>query len=452
MRNPTFLRRTAGALTAGVLALGTTGCLDDIVNVTERDVIPPDQLTTSAGAAALYAGALQRFGFAIDGDAGGTEGQTLISGMLTDEWFHSGTFSTRVDYDMRAHDLNNGTLAGVYRALNDARTSAKRAIVAITNTSPNLATDARIPALQNRIGYVYLAGAMNYCSGVTFSDIEGGQLVYGQPLTTSQMLDAAIAEFDKALAGPAGTNNVNHHTARLMKARALVMRGRANLPAAAALVATVPTNFRALSEHSIANGANENGVFVFNHNSRRWSMAHRDGGNGLPFRGAGDGTNPAQADPRLPWSFTGLGFDNTSPQYNWLGSGGRDAAHPFGKGEEARLIEAEADLEAGNVTGFINKLNALRATVNGLTPLTDPGTPAGRVDLLFSERGFWLYGTGSRLMDLRRMVRQYGRNAETVFPTGPYRKGGNYGPDVTFAVPNVEDQNPNFVGCIDRNA
>ena len=104
--------------------------------------------------------------------------------------------------------------------------------------------------------------------------------------------------------------------------------------------------------------------------------------------------NPALADPRLQWTRTGLGFDNTSPQYNWLGSGARDAALPIGKGEEARLIEAEAALAAGDVTTWLAKLNGLRTTVAGLTPLTDPGTAAGRIDLLFSERGFWLYGTG----------------------------------------------------------
>jgi hypothetical protein len=90
--------------------------------------------------------------------------------------------------------------------------------------------------------------------------------------------------------------------------------------------------------------------------------------------------------------------------------------------------------------------------VTGLTPLTDPGTAAGRVDLLFRERAFWLYGTGSRLSDLRRMVRQYGRNAETVFPSGAYFRAGTYGTDVNFAVPTVENQNPNFTACTDRNA
>ena len=386
----------------------------------------------------------------VDGDAGGTEGQSLVSGMVADEWFHSGTFSTRVDYDMRASNLDNGTLAGVYRTLNDARTAAARAIIAITNTSDP--TDARLGALNNRIGYVFLVGAMNYCSGLTFSDIVDGLIVYGEPQTTTQMLDQAIASFDAVLAGPAGASDVNHHTARLLKARALVLKGTANLSAAATLVAGVPTTFRALNEHSIANGGNENGLFVFNHNSKRWSMAHNEGGNGLAFRGAGAGTDPAQADPRLKWTRTGVGFDNVSPQYNWLGSGAREASMPFTSGIEARLIEAEASLAGGDAGGMITKLNALRATVAGLTPLTDPGTTATRQNMLFSERGFWLYGMGTRLADLRRLVRQYGRGAETVFPTGPYGKGGNFGTDVNLPLPNVENQNPNFKGCLDRNA
>ncbi|MGE3618036.1 MAG: hypothetical protein AB7L66_19355, partial [Gemmatimonadales bacterium] len=445
-----LIRRGARIAGTAALALIATGCLDDIDKVDERDVIPPDQLTTAAGAAALYAGALRSFGAAIDGDNGGTEGQSLVSGMVADEWFHSGTFSTRVDYDMRATDLNNGTLAGVYRNLNDARTAAARAITAVTNTSDP--TDPRLGALQNRIGFVYLVGAMNYCSGLTFSDLVDGQIVYGEPLTTTQMLDEAISWFDQALAGPAGTNNINTNTARMLKARALVLKGTANLSAAAALVATVPTTFKALSEHSIANGGNENGIFVFNHNSKRWSLAHREGGNGLAFRGAGAGTDPAQADPRVQWTRTGVGFDNVSPQYNWLGSVGRDASMPFTTGVEARLMEAEADLAAGNASGMIDKLNALRATVTGLAPLTDPGSAAARQDLLFSERGFWLFGLGTRLSDLRRLVRQYGRGAESVFPTGAYGKGGNFGSDVNLPLPNVENQNPNFQGCLDRNA
>ena len=44
-----------------------------------------------------------------------------------------------------------------------------------------------------------------------------------------------------------------------------------------------------------------------------------------------------------------------------------------------------------------------------LAALADPGTPAAREDLMFRERAFWLFGTGHRLGDMRRMIRQYGR-------------------------------------------
>ena len=72
---------------------------------------------------------------------------------------------------------------------------------------------------------------------------------------------------------------------------------------------------------------------------------------------------------------------------------------------------------------------------------------------MFSERAFWFFGTGHRLGDLRRLVRQYGRPAESVFPTGLYFKGGTYGPDVNLPIPSQEANNPLAPsGCIDRDA
>ena len=59
---------------------------------------------------------------------------------------------------------------------------------------------------------------------------------------------------------------------------------------------------------------------------------------------------------------------------------------------------------------------------------------------MFRERAFWLYLSGHRLGDLRRMVRQYGRSADAVFPGGggkPYiingnNKGGVFGNEVNL--------------------
>jgi starch-binding outer membrane protein, SusD/RagB family len=78
------------------------------------------------------------------------------------------------------------------------------------------------------------------------------------------------------------------------------------------------------------------------------------------------------------------------------------------------------------------------------------------VDQVFRERAFWLFGTGHRTGDLRRLVRHYGRAAPSVFPTGVWHKGGNYGADVTMPLPQAEQNNPNVGSgndaCLDRVA
>ena len=63
-----------------------------------------------------------------------------------------------------------------------------------------------------------------------------------------------------------------------------------------------------------------------------------------------------------------------------------------------------------------------------------------------------MWGTAHRLGDMRRLVRQYSRPQETVFPVGEYHKGGEYGSDVNFPVSSDERNNPKFTGCIDRSA
>ena len=75
------------------------------------------------------------------------------------------------------------------------------------------------------------------------------------------------------------------------------------------------------------------------------------------------------------------------------------------------------------------------------------------MNLLFNERARWLWLTAHRLSDLRRLVRQYNRAADAVFPTGPYFKSQqpSYGTDVNFPIPLDEANNPNFAQCLDRN-
>ena len=61
---------------------------------------------------------------------------------------------------------------------------------------------------------------------------------------------------------------------------------------------------------------------------------------------------------------------------------------------------------------------------------------------------------GMRLGDLRRLIRQYGRTEDQVFPSGKFHKAGgaSYGTDVNLPVTDNERTNTNFTGCIDRKA
>jgi hypothetical protein len=147
-----------------------------------------------------------------------------------------------------------------------------------------------------------------------------------------------------------------------------------------------------------------------------------------------------------------MGEDNTTEVWQFGQYQSSTAPMRLASGTEARLIEAEAALNAGDNATWLGILNTLRASVSGLAPLTDPGTANGRVDLHFRERAFWLFLTGHRLGDLRRLVRQYGRNPETVFPTGPWREGQNFGNATNLALPGEETRNPNYTGCLDRSA
>jgi hypothetical protein len=105
-------------------------------------------------------------------------------------------------------------------------------------------------------------------------------------------------------------------------------------------------------------------------------------------------------------------------------------------------------------------LNALRGAPQVLGPLSVPAmaalpTPASKdaaINLFFREKAFWQFGRGNRLGDLRRLIRQYGRTQDNVFPAGSFFKGGNYGTDVNFPIHVDEQNNPNYKACTDRNA
>jgi hypothetical protein len=226
---------------------------------------------------------------------------------------------------------------------------------------------------------------------------------------------------------------------------------------AATSVTGVPTNFKYEMLHAQTTTSNQ--MWNFNNLAWRYSVGNSEGTNGVNFATA--------ADPRLPVCVGGDAVcrtngvtrttrdDLTAPLHVQLVWPVRESSVALTSGIEARMIEAEAQLRAQNLSGALATLNAARTTVTGLTPLADAGNETARVTQLFRERAIWLFGRGYRMGDMRRLIRQYNRPAASVFPVGAWHKGGNYGVDVTFPVPQAELNNPNVPAgqtCIDRNA
>jgi hypothetical protein len=181
--------------------------------------------------------------------------------------------------------------------------------------------------------------------------------------------------------------------------------------------------------------------------------------NALPFASANDPRVPVvngdQVNPRI------VAEDQvTRPFYVGLLYGGQFDPLVLASGVDARLYEAEAKLQAGDVAGMMTILNALRQAkptigilaIPSMPALPAPATVDAATTLLFREKAFWTFGRGQRLPDLRRLIRQYGRTQDRVFPSGAYFKGGSYGTDVNFPIPSSEAVNPLFHGCWDRNA
>lgn len=448
----------AGAIAA--LALAGCDIDDDILAVADPDNVTVDEVLDPDNLPAVRAFAVGEFQVGYSGTAAGQQNSfILMSGLLADEYEASGSFPTREEVDRRSIRRDNGTAQVTFRLLHRARRAAEISAEAHGEYEPGTRPHAEAHVLA---GLTYNAFAEMYCSGVPFSALplrDPGSPVFGPPQTTDEMLQTAAGWFEggRDLAEAEGFD-LEANASAVGLGRALLNLGEYD--AAAQAVAGVPTGFAFQVTHSANTGRQWNGIWNFVNSVERWRIANQAGGNGLPYRTLGTQTDAAgnviaEGDPRVVWFADGIGFDQVTPQFSQLKYPNNSAPVPVATGVEARLIEAEAALQQDDRDTFREIHNDLRATV-GLDPFT-PGEVDGMtfdelVDLHFQERAFWLWQTGHRLGDLRRLVRQYGRGAESVFPTGTYFKGGSFGTDVNFPIPVDEDNNPESVACLDRNA
>lgn len=440
----------------GLFACNNYG--DRLLSVQTPDIVTPENAQSQAGAQSFFTAAVGDFNRFIGGDRNGGSplGITLTSGLLADEIFaaRAGTETT----DDRSLNPNNFPL-DTWAQVSNTHTRILRALHLLAQFPPAMGGAQQLAQLHANEGYVLLVTAETYCNGVPLWDGINESNITTVTMSTADLYAAAVAQFDSALTLNGSANPTIRRQALVGKARAAIGAApkatlTAALQSAVSLVGEVPTNYTLNTLFSQSTTGVVNALFDWMNNSRNFGASDKEGGNGLDF--------VSSKDPRVNVDGATIlrGQDGSNvPTFNHYSAVTSPIA--IATGIEARLIEAEAQLAAGNNTTFLATLNALRAsnqsygsvtyTANALPQLADPGSADARVNLLFRERAFWMYLTGHRLGDLRRLVRQYGRGAESVFPTGSYFKGGVYGTDVTLVPSQAETNNTKWNGCTDKN-
>lgn len=429
-----FIRTSAVGL---VLSMSLGACsLSDLLEGSEpsgSQLIDPKDVKNYTGAVRLHNGALVIF-------------MTSFSDANKDIAVFTDELSVVSAFDARTGLPGEGVRGNLftYGGLQSARLAAGQATEALRKYGRE---DSK-----GLIGHAYamqglstvLLGDM-FCSGVPLGSAPlEGNITHSRGLTTSEIYEKAIAAFDSA--DMFGQDSLPVRTlARVGKGRALLALGR--YAEAAEAVSSVNTTDAYKLQYSPPPGI-----------ARFWTspmvsdqswVLNREGNNGIDWIT----DSIKNQDVRVPFVADGELYALPLRQAKYVNE---NSLVTVANGIEARLIEAEAQLQpASQPSGpWLETLNDARATV-GLAPLTDPGTEQARVDLLFRERAFWLYLQSTRLGDLRRLVRNYGRLPIQVYAVGiytnPNRTYSTYGNEYVFDIPESEiEKNPVFNGCFDR--
>jgi len=432
---------------SGLCMLVAGACLlaacSDLTKVENQGIVQPGSVANPVGALAQHAGATRVFvATAITAIS--------TSAMFSDEW-QLGDFpgnGSNTNLDARRPATTAQQTGASFTTHSNTLTALIFAKDALKQYAPTPSS------LQGQMlaymGLVELFLAEQFCNGIPFSTIDiNGIATLGGATSRNDTYLRAIAHFDSAAALSADSARVLN-LARVGKARALVGLGR--FSEVAAVTAAVPTSFVYNLEILGSLSGAQNTLYTTMTQGQAGMSTGRDGGNGIDWIGAND--------QRVRTTFQRLGTGGTTPMYLYNAYNSLGAPISFSTGVEARLYEAEAALQANRNdaattgTGWLGILNTLRAssTTPALAPLADPGTFDARVDLLFREKAFWTFLTAKRMGDLRRLVRQYGRAQDKVFPSGLYKDGSPVGSEVNLTTPLSEGANTKYTGCIDRTA
>jgi hypothetical protein len=420
-----------------VMGMGCHGLMD----VSDPTLVRDSDIANASGANARRLDVVQLLNNSASGIAEDVA-------RLTDEWMIDGVsagYDALDSRDSQGYETASGTNDQHLGILDQLYYQTTFAIAAVRSYTPDSLRGDFLGQLYAIRGYAVLQIAEDICPGFPLNDVTvDSRPVFSGPLTTDSALIIASQQLDSALKY-AGDSVRFVALARVVKGRLLLDQGE--YAEAATVVAPVATSDTYNTDGYGTSFYADMNVGNWNPGGFNIAVGDDEGGNGLPFAGA--------HDPRIPLVVGGTrATDETDTLYQTLKYSSSSDQMTVASGIEARLIEAEAALHAGDPR-WLDILNTLRSTMvtPALPPLVAPAETAAQVDLLYRERAFWLYSTGRRLGDLRRLIRNYGRGPETVFPTGAYPGGGTYGTatSIPFVLASNELSNPKITsGCTQR--
>lgn len=325
-------------------------------------------------------------------------GRTVFIGLVSDvevaagsAAYYAGVASTDLNADatqgwvqnMGAGRLLTDESSYVWDEAQAARWTAEQGIARLKKTQPDADRSPYIAGAHLWAGYANRILGDVACVAV----FDGGA---AQP--NAEYYRRAIGHFDQAItiatAIGASMDSVRRAATAGLAQSHLIL---GNYTQAAAFAAQVPDNFLWVA-HRSANSVREQ--------NRVWEATVLS--TQATVHGTLSASLGASGDPRTPWlDLKKFGSSGLRPYYQQMKYPDRAADIPLAKGAEMRLIEAEALLRGGDVTGAMAKVNAVRSAA-GVAPVTATTTADAWV-ALDQERHLALWLEGRRLRDNARL-------------------------------------------------
>ena len=418
---------------AMILSMGACDALDDLLSVEAPSRVVAGDLENPAAAPLLAASVANEFRCTLTYFA-------TASALTGNEWRDASNNSVLNIWDQRVHDTSGygsqyasadcgSNQPAIYQPLSRTRWMADFTLDLLDGFDVSDVPDKAELTAQTAMyaGYTYVLFGEAMCS-MAFDN--------GPEQMPADAFALAVQRFDQAMAAGASGDILN--AALVGKARAQLNLG---MTADAATTASgVPAGFSFELQYSNAESVTQNKQWEFNIDDENVTVAEG------PFPGAAPGVTyhnvsyEGVADPRV----VVVDQETVNPQTGiaiFTSEKYPDASSPIelASWEEAQLIIAEAEIEAGQLGNAVAIFDALHAAV-GLPPYAGGLNETEVMNQLIYERAAEMYLEGHHLQDLKRL------NIDLFPATGTDDGfGGAYGSQVCFDLPATEFQNnPSF--------